>query len=327
VEQLSNAMHAATADLPPTGIDLDRIIADDRRRHHVRLRVGAVAGVAALGAVTMMVPAVLAGNHGGRTGAAGPKGSCPVMALPSRLPWPTPIDSALAQPVEPNPPFVSASARSSEGPTAPGSPDGSTVPGSPDGSTVSGSPDGTDPSAIAGPPVVDTSPTDVPQPAENCSIASARLTVALTQMLRHDLPGQPISVDGGRKLAFLRFPNGSGYTATADIGSGAAVWRLNVTITPDLPNAMTCADDLAKGSNCTTDPDGTVVTANTSKAFDGTTTLAVGALALVQHPDGTRVSLFLSRMHTSSAAPTPSSEDPLTPGQLADIGRALTLFP
>jgi len=321
MEQLNNAMHAATADLPPTSIDLDRIIAGDRRRHHLRFRVGAVAGVATLGAVTMMVPAVpavLAGNHGGRTGAAGPQGSCPVMTLPSQLPWPTPIDSALAHPVEPNPPFVSASARSSEGPTAPGSPDGSTVPGSPDGS---------DPSASAGPPVVDTSPTDVPQPTENCSIASARLTVALTQMLRHDLPGQPISVDGGRKQAFLRFPNGSGYTATADIGSGAAVWRLNVTITPDLPNSMTCADDLAKGSNCTTDPDGIVVTANTSKAFDGTTTLAVGASALVQHPDGTRVSLFLSRMHTSSAAPPPGSEDPLTPGQLADIGRGLTLYP
>jgi len=55
MEQLSQALHAVVADPPPTAIDLDQLIAGERRRARNHLRIGAATGAAVLvaGAATV----------------------------------------------------------------------------------------------------------------------------------------------------------------------------------------------------------------------------------------------------------------------------------
>jgi hypothetical protein len=316
VEPLSNAMHAATADPPPTSIDLDRIIAGQRRRHHLQYQVGAVAGVAVLGVVTVTVPALLAGHQGGRTSTAGPHGPCPVMSTQTFPPGTTPTASRI--------PLASSDPSTPANESPSGSPAGSTLSGSPGGSTLSGSPDGsgsygseaaTDPSSTAGlPPVIDTSPTDNPRPTEDCAAATARLGADVTRMLHEDLPGVPISGP-----AFVSFPSGGGYNGVLTIGSGIPAWHLTVMVTPDRPHPE-CGTVVLLYA-CTTDPDGTTVLTRTLAAPGQGTPRPVGDTVVVQRPDGTRV------MIGSIPGQTPASDFPLTTTQLADIGRVLTLYP
>ena len=85
---LTQAMHAATQDPPPTGIDVDQLITGERRRTRRLHAAAGVALVAALVAGAVTVPQLLSrtGQSPGLTPAtaaatpAQPEGTCPTVA-------------------------------------------------------------------------------------------------------------------------------------------------------------------------------------------------------------------------------------------------------
>ncbi|SCL57287.1 hypothetical protein [Micromonospora peucetia] len=92
MDDLTQQLRTAVASSPPTRIDVDRLIADDRRRRH-RGRVLAGTGVAAAVAAAVVTPALIAGP------AADPDG----FALPPAATGSPSADASLCPVVEPDP--------------------------------------------------------------------------------------------------------------------------------------------------------------------------------------------------------------------------------
>jgi hypothetical protein len=80
---LSETMWAATADPPPTAIDLDRLIDGHRRGVRRRREVGLVAGLVVLVALVAALPVLVTGAH---TGRSAPLASSASIAMPSASP-------------------------------------------------------------------------------------------------------------------------------------------------------------------------------------------------------------------------------------------------
>jgi hypothetical protein len=148
MEQLSRRMQAAAADPPPTAIDLDQLVAGERRRERYRYVAGVAAGTAMLVAGAVSVPVALSGSGSGQTAGA-PPGDCPTVWYPPETPSP----SAAGDPA--------------------GSPDGS-APTTPGRSTSSV-------------PAPDPSPT-FGTPATDCRTLVGRLDAALTTGMHRWLP-------------------------------------------------------------------------------------------------------------------------------------------
>ncbi|MGC4788672.1 hypothetical protein ACLQ22_12675 [Micromonospora sp. DT178] len=92
MDELARQLRTAVASPPPTRIDVDRLIADDRRRRRHRVWATAGTGVAALVAAVVLTPALLVGP------AAGPGGP----TLPTGDGSPS-TDAALCPVAEPEP--------------------------------------------------------------------------------------------------------------------------------------------------------------------------------------------------------------------------------
>jgi hypothetical protein len=323
VDSLNEALHAAADDLPPTSIDLDRIIAGDRNRRHRQYRAGTVAGAAVLGLAAMTVPMLVAGSPGGgRTGAAG---SCP--GLPTNTPGSPP-----AGPITGRTPITSMLPDPSSTSGLPVTP---TLPGSPGAPTLSATPDVTDPSVRVS--------LSAPQPTEDCAAASARLGADLLRMLHNDLPGVPLS-SPDQSATFVRYPTGSAYVGKVRIGSGPSAWQLEVDVVAVQPGSEPdCSAEYRSGSNCQTDPDGTsVFTGHVYKLFDvidarehpdDPKNLDILDIVMIDRPDGTHTSLTLQPVGPAgpTASASPGEPDarvaPITMAQLADLGRGITLYP
>ncbi|GIH13342.1 hypothetical protein [Rugosimonospora africana] len=97
MDQLSHALHAAAADPPPTAIDLDQLIAGERRRTHNRYRFGAATGAAVLVAGAVAVPFALGGGSGHIAGT--PPGCRTVYYEPGTVFPPTPESTPSTPPV------------------------------------------------------------------------------------------------------------------------------------------------------------------------------------------------------------------------------------
>lgn len=77
MEELRNALHAAAADPPPTGIDLDELITGTRRRTRLRYALGTTVGALAMVVGAVAGPTVLAPSGGLGAGGPGAPPVCP----------------------------------------------------------------------------------------------------------------------------------------------------------------------------------------------------------------------------------------------------------
>ena len=77
MEELRNALHAAAADPPPTGIDLDELITGTRRRTRLRYALGTTVGALAMVVGAVAAPTVLAPSGGLGAGGPGAPPVCP----------------------------------------------------------------------------------------------------------------------------------------------------------------------------------------------------------------------------------------------------------
>jgi hypothetical protein len=315
MEELRQALHAAASDPPPTGIDLDHIIAGTRRQSRLQQRVGLVAGLTLAAGAAILVPAALTAPSGG-LGAGGPggvTGTCAPYSPGPGTPWPT---------VVPNPVIP----ESSRGPAP-------------------------DPSGPPYPPVVcggatkacpELAPTSAPRPSrpaeelagarEPCGDAVPRLSSALAVAMGSALPGWGVtdSVDGGNpstQWVFLRTAadaTSDGYVAQLGLAKNGQISSLTVRITVAAPGeaGRGCAGQhLKDGATCRVTADGHVlVTAvqslqnlpgSTSSPPSIPTWLTVTDIS----PDGTKVEV--------------TGRSPVTKGQLEALAQdpGLTLFP
>lgn len=255
MERLTDALHAAVADPPPTSIEIDRLIGR-HRRNQLQFRVGAATGAAVLTAAAVAVPALMSGHLGVGLSAAGPGGACQgpqriAEAIRGSAVW----ASALPGPV---PSGSAASAWAGSAPAASG--------GTDPNSTPSTSPPVPESSRQSLPPVVDTSPSSsaypVPSPTEDCAATVARLDATLRGELARQLRGTPYRVasDKNHESGFLAA--GSRYLARVTLVSGDRQVDLTVWVHPENATAwkaawrQSCASEPAQ---CRTESDGTLV--------------------------------------------------------------------
>ncbi|MEV4662364.1 hypothetical protein AB0J85_10460 [Micromonospora echinofusca] len=86
MDELARQMRSAVASPPPTRIDVDRLIADDRRRRRHRVWATAGTGVTALVAAVVLTPALLVGPAAGPGGPTLPTGGGSPSTGPSLCP-------------------------------------------------------------------------------------------------------------------------------------------------------------------------------------------------------------------------------------------------
>lgn len=320
MEPLTRALHAASADPPPTSINLDRLI-DGRRRSVLQHRMVMVTGVAVVAAVAIAVPLVFVGRPGSSGLSAG--------ALPCPTMSPSPSLDPASPPADASPPVDHS--------PSPGGSSGSGTSPAP-GASVPGTPDVPDASKEAIPdpsgPIVDTSPTiSVVAPTEDCGAAAARLDAALLKELHKVLPGVALPRSSVR---FQLLADGSFQAAVrVTPGDGDPAFYLEVTLRSDQYSARV-GDCAVMKSECVKEPDGTLVftqtSAGTSRALDALPSRVGQGLIAVRiiKRDGTTVYLNLAL----GFAGTPSRlsdvpPSPLSADQLRTIGeqKAMTLYP
>jgi hypothetical protein len=319
---LNDVLRAATADPPPSRIDLDALIAGERdrlRRQRWLSGVGAVtAGVAVFGVAAF----------GGLSGLGAPfasLGSKPEPPCPMLSPGtPAPPDAnapsglPIGSPAEPTPypggssglPTSGASAFTGQ-PTMTGQSSGAPA-------TDLGSPTPLSMASISARPMEpDASMSAEGQPTEACGVAARRFNRALTDGLHRTVPSATLTNAWDPKRPPVWFSrDGSGmFIAHVLVQTPAGSVDLGVTIGSDpfVPSReKLCDDTVNDGTDCTytVDPDGTVV---------ATRQAGTNREVTIFRPDHTVVQLFVMD----------SSKSVLTVNQLVAIGRdrAFTLFP
>ncbi len=308
MDELRDAMHAAASMPPATSIDLDQLIAGERRRARWRYRAGAAGGAAVLVAGGLLVP-TLVSSHSGGLGAAGPGHGGPSGCRYSPgagTPWPTLV---------PNPLVPEASRQ----PSAPG--DDTFPPVDCTGST------GRCPALPR---------TSSPQPSqpggrpgrvqEDCAQAVVRLSSALAVAMGDALPGWGVtaSVDPGNpsvQWVFLRQAEDASpdvYVASLDLAKGSQFSRLQVMVAVGDGTGASggCAKQhLEPGAACEVLPGGDVLVTRPALDVGGGSAMDGGYRVTDIHTDGTMVEVLGSK--------------PLTADQLKTIARStgLTLYP
>lgn len=305
MDQLRQALHAAVNNPPATAIDLDRLIAGERRRARWRYRGGAAGCAAVLVAGGLLAPSLLSSRLGGIIGYgpnAGP--GCTPHSPGSDTPWPTlvpdpRIPEASRQPAPPTEdafPPVDCTGTAGRCPTLPRT---------------------AQPQA---PP-----PGDRPGGAtEDCDVAVVRLSAGLAVAMGDALPGWDVtaSVDSGGgsvRWVFLRQADDAspdGYVANLVLIKGHESSDIKVLVSAtgpsDGPGGGCAKQEVGSDGTCTAMPDGDLLVTRIDAEFGPG---ARGYQLTDVRPDGTTVAVW--------------GADPLTPEQLAGIARAsgLTLFP
>ena len=312
MEELRHALNAATNDPPPTGIDLDHLIAGERRRGRFQYRTGVAVGLTVLATGAVLVPTVLVGSRPGGLGAGGPgQSSCAPYSPGPGTPWPSHV---------PDPGVPSESVGVNTGPTW--------DPSVPAASRQADPSDGPDTAAY--PPIrcggsaqlcPELLPTTSPQPSrpadhpagvrEDCSVAVPRLSSALAVAMGEALPGWNVtsSVDPGNpnvEWVFLRLAKDSadGYVASLGLANGDQSASLRVVVSGSEPGAAArgCGGQhLADGDTCRTGAAGDILITSVVTQLGG------GAIAL---PPGQGDTATRSR---TAAPPTNGARNPATP--------------
>ena len=301
MDQLRQALHAAVNNPPATAIDLDRLIAGERRRARWRYRGGAAGCAAVLVAGGLLAPTLLSTQSGGGINAAP---GCTPHSPGSDTPWPTLIADPLvpeasrqpAPPVDESFPPVDCTGTTGRCPTLPRTAHPQPSP-----------------------------PGDRPGPAtEDCAEAVVRLSAALAVAMGDALPGWGVtaSVDPGNpsvRWVFLRQADDAspdGYVANLLLAKGNQNGFIRVLVSAtgptDGPSGGCAKQDVGQDDTCAAMPDGDVLVTRLDPDFGRT----VRAYRITDvRPDGTTVEVL--------------GRDPLTQEQLTAIARAggLTLFP
>jgi hypothetical protein len=306
VDQLMQALHAAADNPPPTSIDLDQLIAGERRRVRWQYRAGAAGGAAVLVAGGLLAPTMLADRPGTAGGPArGDQPGCAPHSPGSDTPWPTLVPDPLVPEASRQPapsggdPFPRVDCTGSTGgcPTLPRTANPLPAP-----------------------------PGDRPgRASEDCAEAVVRLSATLAVAMGDALPGWGVmaSVDPGNpnvQWVFLRQADDAspdGYVASLNLAKGSEISFLNVIVsasTGSNPNAGCAGRHLESRATCQEMPGGDVLVTQPEP---------------VESMGGGAEWYRVTDYRTDGTTVEVRGGKPLTRDQLAAVARSggLTLFP